>query len=121
MTNALVILDNNPAMNLCSVCPKPGKCCSGFTLTNSTHNGSFWEDEWPSAGERLLKENDLPYVPMELDSIAVSDDDGRRFGRGLFKCEKLLPTGRCGIYDERPITCRIFIPGSNQLCVFGTK
>jgi Fe-S-cluster containining protein len=30
------------------------------------------------------------------------------------RCTKLTTDGRCGIYETRPLTCRLFVPGSQD-------
>ena len=118
MSFALVVLNDVPQMHLCSVCAKPGACCSNFVLSSNSFDGVFWLDEWPVEAQRMLHERGLPFVPLHVSGI-MFDAAGRGYGYGRFGCDKLLPSGLCGIYDTRPYVCSSFVPASNRLCIYG--
>lgn len=59
-----------------------GACCESF--------------ERPAQAVTLM-------TPDIVEWVKLHDASGR--------CTALTPTGRCGIYDDRPLVCRLFVPG----------
>jgi len=119
LPNPLPILkENHPQNVLCSICPKPGDCCKDFRLYQKGEIKTFWKDEgiWPVFD--FLRDMRLPFNPKTIDTENINEE-GKAYISWLFDCPKLLPDGRCGIYDDRPVLCRRFIAGTDTLCVFG--
>ncbi len=105
--------------SLCDICPKPGNCCKKLTL--STGPGeyiTFWKDDGFAAAEARMEEWKLPFVPIEINHTFTDDQTGSEYVDYYYSCPKLLPNGRCGIYDDRPALCRSYQPGADGLCVF---
>lgn len=57
--------------------------------------------------EHLALRYGLPFRPLRQTEEA----------RWRWWCTNLLPSGRCGDYENRPEVCRIFVAGSDPLCV----
>lgn len=90
--------------SLCGTCPRPGSCCKGFVL-----NRVFPEGADEQEVQTFLDEQGFPFAPLRQEEESrEGDGEGRRW---VFDCPELLPSGRCGIYDQRPEVCRIFEPG----------
>lgn len=119
MDSLLPILQSQAApMSLCSVCAKPGSCCSDFGLFASDGSlaATFWKTSWREDAADFLAERGLPYTPDRIASEHVADD-GEIYVAVGYRCAHLLPNGLCGIYATRPDICRTFTPGTNKLCV----
>lgn len=126
-----VLLSDIPAMTNCSICPKPGSCCSGFTV----NFGDAYTADWEAEATKKLQEYGLPFVVSGVyiskehfrsawHPIITGTNLNRVTGESvhpLYSCTKLLPNGRCGIYETRPQLCRLFVPGSDGLCVFPVR
>lgn len=103
-------------MLLCSVCPAPGSCCKHFNLLlGETHAFTTWKDEGIAAAIAEVSARGLPYTVDEICNEYVAEG-GRVYVSWWFSCDKVTPEGRCSIYNERPNVCRIFLPGTNELC-----
>lgn len=96
-------------MSLCDRCYAPGHCCKDFALNEST----VWTDQDHNA---FVKEHELPFRVSRIVS-EHTDDAGRPYAEVRYSCPALLPTGRCGIYDTRPLACRLYQPLDDGLCV----
>lgn len=111
-----VLYSQPPQMSLCSICPEPGRCCKQFCLPSAP---SFWEKSWREDAQKWLDENELPYAPHSRSQHACTDPEtGDEYVLVWFGCNHVTPDGRCGIYETRPDTCRIFVPASDPLCAF---
>ncbi len=95
-------------MNPCDACPEPGKCCRSFQL-----NIDFPEGTDRAAVLERVRGEGLPFEPSRPSNYA--EEEGVE--RWIFSCPRLLPSGRCGDYGDRPDPCRTYEPGSNGLCV----
>ncbi len=84
----------------------------------SNGNLTFWDDE-PVIDQlnALAGDNPLPFFPIEKIETFIDQDSGRTYSRHYFACKNLLPSGRCGDYENRPDLCRKFDPASDALCV----
>lgn len=121
-----VLQENHPMMSMCNWCPEPGHCCKKFQLSapgNGEYgtNFSFWKGDRDGTlarrdAEAELERRGVPFVIHSVDE-EWRTERGHHFVRFYFCCPELLPSGRCGIYEERPDLCRSFIPGSDDLCL----
>lgn len=99
----------------CDRCAAPGHCCKAFPLTVQIPIGST-----PAQVETIMNERShqpLPFKPLRRAPKGTwhrKPDEGHEYW--LFNCPKLLPDGRCGAYEERPETCRIYEPGNDEMC-----
>jgi Fe-S-cluster containining protein len=100
------------AGSLCDACRAPGRCCTGFTLTpkpvgETPEEVDRWaaEQYWVSA-DRKSRGRGLPFRALY------------RLPNGMWRfwCPNLLPSGRCGDYENRPSVCRDYEPGEDRLC-----
>jgi Fe-S-cluster containining protein len=57
--------------------------------------------------EHVAMKNGLPFRPLDQDEK----------GTWRYWCLNLLPNGRCGDYENRPGLCRLYVAGSDGLCV----
>lgn len=102
----------------CDTCPKPGACCTGFPLLAGDARGDFktkldaivWSTgQSYSDPTRTRVFLGLPFLP-----IGPSQDMPDVW---LWACVDLLPTGRCGNYENRPYgPCVNYEPGQDRLC-----
>lgn len=114
MSTLLPILQTTPA-SLCDTCPEPGRCCKQFCLPAAP---SFWLKSWREDAQKWLDDNGLPFAPHSHSKRIVRDrESGDDYVLVWFGCNHLTPEGRCGMYETRPETCRIFEPASDSLCV----
>lgn len=109
-------------MSLCDRCFAPGQCCRNITLTTAGQPIAVWDNVDPQQG--LADQTGimgLPFEPLErLGQWTATEgaDAGSTYSTWRWSCPKLLPSGRCGIYEERPDVCRNFEPAtSDRLCV----
>jgi Fe-S-cluster containining protein len=126
-SNLLPILREHGApMSLCAICPVPGACCRGFTLSyldknedeSSRQAPTFWLDTWMQDAQAWVDERDLPFFPSRIDETLYAEDTGRAYVSVRFDCVCLRPDGRCGIYETRPKLCRQYVPLQDELCKF---
>jgi Fe-S-cluster containining protein len=113
MSSALVVLNDDPRLQLCSICPTPGRCCKEFFIPG-LGRGLFQGESWREEAAAQLEREDLPYEPIR--AIARTCMPG--WVMVVFGCKHVTAEGCCSIYEERPDTCRIFIPTTDELCVF---
>ena len=92
-------------MSLCDTCHSPGHCCRDMNLYG---NGLEDPDMLEHEAVEILNAMDLPFVPYGRDNQ----------GALRFMCPHLTNEGRCGVYENRPDTCRNFEPASGPLCVY---
>jgi Fe-S-cluster containining protein len=118
MTNTLlpILRENAPLMSLCSICPKPGACCSNFMLYGDGASPTFWKDSWQEDAIADLEAKGLPFYPARIVQEFTSAD-GRVYVTVEYDCPELEDDGRCGIYADRPSLCRRYMPLSDQLCI----
>lgn len=102
--------------SVCDSCFVPGYCCRKLDLSNADGYLSTWADQGHAGARRLMIECDLPFEPIHVTSTSV-DEEGREWVTWRWSCPKLQPDGRCGIYEQRPLTCRSFEAGTDPLCV----
>lgn len=67
--------------------------------------------------QAFLDDEKLPFTPLRVIE-EVTYEDGTVGVIPIFGCTHVTAEGRCSIYETRPETCRIFVPGSDHLCVF---
>ena len=107
-------------MSLCDKCYDPGRCCKhlGF-YTESGGEITFWSDEPldTQLRDRLEEEDVIQPFVLKDKKATYKDENGREYFVGIYSCTQLLPNGRCGAYENRPILCRTFIEGDDPLCV----
>ena len=109
-----VLASDPPQMELCNVCPKPGVCCNNFILGGGEER--FPVESWRENAEALLVAWGLPFTVLG-ERTRIMDADGEHVVPE-FGCTHVTGEGRCGIYNERPATCRTFVPGTDELCAF---
>lgn len=109
-------------MSLCDKCFDPGRCCKHLKFY-SGGEVTFWLEEVMPIDEQLRnqmhpedKGRPQPFAVKSIDSI-YENAEGQKYAYMTFQCTRLLPDGRCGIYDQRPWLCRQFPEGEDQLCV----
>lgn len=105
-------------MSLCDRCLAPGECCKLMHLSNQAGDPST---EWVDGGfdgiVKSLQLRGLPFEPVVEIGRWTDEESGREYANYLYRCTKLLPNGRCGIYEDRPDLCRRYEPASDRLCV----
>lgn len=120
MSSLLPILNSHGAPGtLCSICPDPGKCCRNFLL--SRNNGdqlTFWAETWREDAHAELDLRKLPFRIDRIESTSITASF-REYVTLRYSCGHLTADGRCGIYEDRPDTCRLYTPGTSDLCAFG--
>jgi hypothetical protein len=82
-------------------CPDLGACCRVFFL-------SCWGATTEKAFYELMQQQKAPFKHVRLPDGETSC---------IARCDQIDGTGKCKVYEQRPNTCRIFIPGSDFLCV----
>jgi Fe-S-cluster containining protein len=122
MSELLPIL--HPAMQLCSICPSLSACCKGLMLNYPNDDGvrvheSFWIENWQQDAQKWVDDRGLDFKASSIAETFHDDASGRDYVTVSYDCPNLTAAGRCGIYETRPKLCRIFVPGTNELCVFG--
>lgn len=104
-------MDKKPPKIDCDLCIDPGACCRAFPLNHYFELGATLE-----AIRKLLVEKNLAMF-RPLRRYREWSSDGKWWEQWLFRCTKLKPNGRCGIYDTRPNLCRTYEPGCDGMCV----
>lgn len=94
--------------NMCNRCYSPGACCREMHLSGSIGD---LDQCRPEELDEIMKTNGLPFRFKRFEERL----DGSPYN--LFSCGELLPSGRCGIYSQRPDVCRNYEPLSDSLCV----
>lgn len=102
-------------MSLCDKCFDPGRCCKLMNLSQKSGDAlTVWTDiDIPAQAI----EHGLPFEPVAKLGEWTDEKTGRPYAEFHWRCTKLLPNGRCGIYEDRPNLCRSFEPLTDQLCV----
>jgi Fe-S-cluster containining protein len=60
----------------------------------------------------------MPFEPMRQHTYLGRDgEDKPESCYWIYSCPKLLPSGRCGIYENRPEPCVAYEPGEDPMCV----
>lgn len=81
----------------------------------------YWKDEGLDGAQRYLVFKGNPFTVIDWQSETFKDkDSGREWARLICSCPKVTTDGKCSIYETRPLTCRRYAPGSDQLCVFSS-
>ena len=62
--------------------------------------------------DKPTNKQDYDYIRWYLlhKKVEVFTDEGKWYLKHETECEKLLPNGRCGIYETRPSICRDYPP-----------
>jgi Fe-S-cluster containining protein len=111
--------------SLCDRCFAPGHCCKGLVLSHAISKDAvvFWDDR-PDSIQEFLDEKNFPFIVTEkvetytaTNKSGSAEDVGRTYSAYRYGCKNLLPSGRCGDYENRPDLCRSFEPASDGLCV----
>ena len=96
-----------------------GDCCRGFCLGSVTYEEIKADYEHHVAtGEPCHYQDFETFFPL-LIPLGLGVSPVREGGEGevlpadlapvmLYNCKALQPNGDCGIYETRPVTCRIF-------------
>lgn len=100
--------------HFCDVCPRPGSCCKNIRLFDGRGEVTFWVSEGDEAVRACLDAQDIPFTFATRD---VFKEQGQEYRTLTYQCPRLLPTGRCGDYANRPHLCRIFEAGADTGCV----
>lgn len=99
---------------LCDVCTHPGACCHDFPLSMvfKTDDLEAVKAEWETRRNApgIIAANGR--MPFEV----LRKDPTQPLGHWRFACP-MLRDGRCSIYDDRPMPCRLYVPASDKLCV----
>lgn len=93
----------------CDSCRRPGACCRGLVLSGPSVPLKSWRQDASDFVARHL----MPF--LRPSSHFIPDDAG--LVRVAYDCDRLGADGRCSDYEGRPEMCRIFEPGSDQLCI----
>ena len=109
-------------MSLCDACYRPGTCCKEIKLYSEKRGGehTFWLDKSIEQQISEMDPENLVKHPFEVREVYERFTDkktGREYGSVIFKCKNLTASGRCGDYENRPLLCRTYEPGSDDLCV----
>lgn len=101
-------------MSLCDTCRAPGSCCNGFTLGGGVEcderQAAFVGRPSYADALGLARKNGTPFIPSHPEQIRPGVWQWR------YSCPRLTAEGRCGDYENRPLTCRTYRPGQDQLC-----
>lgn len=114
-------------MSLCDTCTDPGHCCRQITLWGNgieymtqaeaeaqmrTNTGSMMADGSP--GPFVFTGTIEKLVYYDLNGAELPKPEIRAVN--TWSCPHLLPTGRCGAYENRPKLCKDYEPGSCRSC-----
>jgi Fe-S-cluster containining protein len=92
-------------------CKRCGKCCLSAYAPASEEDMERWRREEKKEILRVMGHSKAAWA----GDIVVSSENGKI----LFNCPFLRYEGEyfsCTIYEDRPMTCRKFKPGSSELC-----
>lgn len=92
-------------------CKRCGKCCMSACVPATHEDMERWKRE---EKEEILLALEHSKTVWAGDIVVTSLD-----GRILSNCQFLTREGdyySCTIYEDRPMICRKFQPGSSQLC-----
>lgn len=101
-------------MSRCDTCAIPGSCCRYFELSifGLIVGLPGMEVDTADGAEALVDpEKSTPFRALLQ----------RPNGAWLFWCRNLRRDGRCGDYSNRPGTCRVYEPETDNLCVHGPQ
>lgn len=104
--------------SMCDRCMTPGHCCRRLSLAGGSY-ATHLDD--PVAVEQLIadglinREEERHYFgPIMPFRVLMRTRDGE----WVFWCPNLDPrTGRCLDYENRPVCCSSYAPGTDPLCV----
>lgn len=112
-------------MSLCDTCAEPGRCCKSLQLGGRDPKVGISTWAGPGEAEKQMAAFGLPFVAIEGRTEGPwtvehpdSPNCGRAYVQHVWSCPRLLPSGRCGAYEDRPTICRDFKAGSDPLCVY---
>jgi Fe-S-cluster containining protein len=103
-------------MSLCDKCFAPGACCKGLSLSTAGAPRTLWLGEREYLIEQL-RDAGLPFEPSEQLGQWTDDESGKDYASFSYNCPNLLPSGRCGDYENRPQVCSSYEPRQDSLCV----
>ncbi len=109
-------------MSTCDTCRQPGACCTDIFISRDTWPGTVWADGWKEQAQSFL-DGALPGHPFVPHRLAIAEGEMRDpaatapYGTVFWSCRNLLPSGRCGDYENRPQLCRNYQPGQDAMCV----
>jgi hypothetical protein len=101
----------------CENCIEPGHCCRDFPLMSDIVNSgktrlevmvvlASYSYHSPNRARVFIG---FPFIPSYPDE---------KLGYWRFNCINLLPSGRCGDYENRPYgPCVMFQPLTDYLCI----
>ena len=92
-------------------CKRCGKCCMSAWVPATHEDLERWKREEKKEILSAMKDSKILWA----GDIVVTSLEGIK----LSNCQFLRREGNyysCGIYEDRPIICRKFQPGSSELC-----
>ena len=99
-------------------CPDLGHCCKRFSLSPIGKMPSAnWNIKTFKGVMRQMRKRKLPFRPLELSAV---NGAGEKIAEKIwwFTCPLLGKDGKCGDYENRPNTCKNFVPGNgDMLCL----
>ena len=100
-------------MSACDACLKPGHCCRRIALGHPDFCGTREKAQAKLDEQaRVHEDRDQAFPFVLTDQVPLGD---RKFWR--CDCTALGADGRCTVYERRPALCRLYEPGSDDLCV----
>lgn len=104
-------------MSLCDTCRDPGHCCRRLRLWNEAgKEPTSWADRGLDGAQDAAVAFAAPFMPIEVAATFTDSETGREFVSWWWRCDALMPDGRCGMYELRPALCRSYEPASSALC-----
>ena len=124
-------MENNTIRFACNGC---GICCKGRLIPLTLDEARQWLKRGHEVAVVLeaFDESTWPTQPRQFAhsaqrAVEVTSGDARirvvavLAGNALTQCSNLGDDGRCGIYEERPLVCRIYPMEINPLIALNTK
>jgi hypothetical protein len=93
-------------MSLCGICIEPGHCCKRFKLYKGDQE----------ANVQHVLESGFAFVVCGIDHHYFFNDMVNE--SYYYKCLNLDEEGHCIDYENRPLLCENFEPGSNRICCY---
>ncbi|MCG3774250.1 MAG: hypothetical protein JW395_1068 [Nitrospira sp.] len=87
-----------------------GACCESFTTEIAVNPPSADAQRWI----RLHSSAVPPKFHKDAFAVTVAETNAWEELTFECRCTKLTPEGRCGIYEDRPLICELFIAGSRR-------
>ncbi|WP_260955715.1 YkgJ family cysteine cluster protein [Pseudomonas citri] len=124
-------MENNTIRFACNGC---GICCKGRLIPLTLDEARQWLNRGHEVAVVLeaFDESTWPTQPRQFThsaqrAVEVTSGDARirvvavLAGNALTQCRNLGDDGRCGIYEERPLVCRIYPMEINPLIALNPK